>query len=122
MLSEMLGELNASHTGCRYYHKAENADTTARLALFLDYDYPNDGIKVQEVIAGGVFDKADSKVRKGTIIVAIDGNKLGKNHNDFEFLNKKVGKKVDIEFYDAEKKQKADKYFARARAALSALD
>ncbi len=105
MLSEMLGELNASHTGCRYYHKAKNADTTARLGLFLDYSYPNDGVKVDEVLVGGPFDKADSKVKQGTIILSIDGEKLGKNHNEFEFLNKKADKYIYVELYDENTEQ-----------------
>jgi hypothetical protein len=36
MLSEMLGELNASHTGCRYAHPQTNLDATASLGLFYD--------------------------------------------------------------------------------------
>ncbi len=105
MLSEMLGELNASHTGCRYYHNSKNSDKTARLGLFLDYSYPNEGIEVDEVLLGGPFDKADSKVKKGTVILSVDGNKLGKNHNEFEFLNKKADKNIYVELYDENTKQ-----------------
>ena len=35
LLSEMLGELNASHTGCYYRPRSEQADRTARLGLFV---------------------------------------------------------------------------------------
>ena len=37
MLSEMLGEVNASHTGCRYSPVAEGADQTASLGLLYDF-------------------------------------------------------------------------------------
>ena len=61
MLSEMLGELNASHTGCRYRASSPNSDQTAALGLFYDYDYTGKGLKVAEVIVGGPLDKAAVK-------------------------------------------------------------
>ncbi|HNY04089.1 MAG TPA: peptidase S41, partial [Bacteroidales bacterium] len=39
MLSEMLGEMNASHTGCGYRASRPNMDQTADLGLFYDYDF-----------------------------------------------------------------------------------
>ena len=39
MLSEMLGELNGSHTGCRYRPSAPNSDETTSLGLLYDLKY-----------------------------------------------------------------------------------
>lgn len=67
LLSEMLGELNVSHTGGRY-RPAAKGDATANLGLFYDLTYEGKGMKVDEVLTGGAFDRATSKVKKGTII------------------------------------------------------
>ena len=45
MLSEMLGEMNASHTGCGYRSGRPNTDQTADLGLFYDYEYKGQGLK-----------------------------------------------------------------------------
>ena len=50
LLGEMLGELNASHTGCRYRPRNPDADQTAVLGLIFDVDYDEVGLKVAEVI------------------------------------------------------------------------
>ncbi|MBR5690175.1 MAG: PD40 domain-containing protein, partial [Prevotella sp.] len=45
LLSELLGELNASHTGARY-RPASSGLSTAQLGLFLDQNYEGDGLRV----------------------------------------------------------------------------
>ncbi len=52
MLSEMLGEMNVSHTGCYYRANFPNSDATAYLGLLYDYSYDGNGVKIAEVIAG----------------------------------------------------------------------
>ena len=73
MLSEMLGEVNASHTGCHYRPDEPNTDQTAELGLLYDLGFAGPGVKVAEVVEGGPLDKAASKVRAGHIIEKIDG-------------------------------------------------
>ena len=51
MLSEMLGELNASHTGARYNGLWASMQT-ANLGLFFDENYTGDGLKIEEVVNG----------------------------------------------------------------------
>ena len=84
LLSEMLGELNASHTGARYRPDNEGLET-ASLGLLYDENYTGDGIKVSEVIPGGPLDKASSDVKAGDIILAINGKeiKAGDNWNKY---------------------------------------
>lgn len=81
LLSELLGELNASHTGGRYSPKDENGDETASLGLLLDESYQGEGIKVTEVLAGGPLDNAKNKIKKGDIITAINGKEIGADEN-----------------------------------------
>ena len=95
MLSEMLGELNASHTGCRYYASG-SAMRTASLGLFLDEKWEGDGLKIKEVIKRGPFAVKKTGVKPGDIIESIDGVKIlaGADYN--ALLDGKAGKPVRI--------------------------
>jgi len=46
MCSELLGELNASHTGCRYFGGGRNPDQTASLGAFFDENHKGKGLKI----------------------------------------------------------------------------
>ena len=92
LLSEYLGELNVSHTGSGYRApKAKNSTITAELGLFFDLAWAGDGLKVDEIVAGGPFDKADSKLAAGDIIVSIDGVKILKGMDYYPLLDSKAG-------------------------------
>ncbi len=94
MLSEMLGELNASHTGCGYRHLEQNADITASLGLLYDYAHTGDGLKIAEVLKDGPLNKAVSKVKPGNIIEKIDGQIITSTMDFYQLLNRKMGKNV----------------------------
>ncbi len=85
LLSEILGELNASHTGGRY-RPENNGLRTAALGLLFDETYNGEGIKISEVLAGGPLDKAGSQVKAGDIIVKINGEEIGANENWNKYL------------------------------------
>ncbi|MCH5318378.1 MAG: PD40 domain-containing protein [Paramuribaculum sp.] len=93
MLSEMLGELNGSHTGARYY-ASNSAPATASLGAWFDESYDGDGLLVTEVIARGPLTKADSKIKAGSIITKIDGQPIAKGQDYYPLLAGKAGKKV----------------------------
>jgi tricorn protease len=63
ILSQMAGELNASHTAGRYRTVLPAQDTVASLGLIYDERYPGPGMKVAEVLPGGPFDAATSSAR-----------------------------------------------------------
>jgi len=92
MLSEMLGEMNASHTGCGYRANRPNMDQTADLGLFYDYTFPGPGLKVAEVIEAGPLDRAASRVKAGCIIEKIDGELISDSIDFYALLNRKTGK------------------------------
>ena len=75
MLGELLGELNASHTGARYYGSSPSL-TTATLGLFYDDTYDGDGLKIEEVIKRGPFTVRNTGVTAGCIIEKIDGEPI----------------------------------------------
>jgi C-terminal processing protease CtpA/Prc len=107
LLSEMLGELNASHTGGRYRHNAPNSDSTASLGLFYDQT-PSDGLKITEILKKGPLDKAESKLKPGHILVAIDGVDIKKDQDFNALLNRKAGKPTLLTFTNPATKERWD--------------
>ncbi len=97
MLSELLGELNVSHTGGRYSAPGANA-ATASLGLLYDVNYKGPGLKVSEVVKNGPFDKANSEMKAGSVITAINGTVLSDNSDPLELLNKQYNKKTLVAF------------------------
>ena len=107
MLSEMLGELDASHTGARYYPNGTNLNTAA-LGLFFDPTYMGDGLKVEEVIKRGPFAVKNTGVDAGCVIEKIDGEKIfaGKDYN--YMLDGKAGKPLRITVFNPSTKKRFD--------------
>lgn len=97
LLSELLGELNVSHTGGRYGGMGAK-NPTATLGLLYDMSYDGPGLKVQEVLAKGPFDRATSSIMPGAVITAINGEELGKNADAFAALNGMAGKKTLVSY------------------------
>jgi len=87
LLSEMLGELNGSHTGGRYYPQNGNSNQTASLGLLYDETYTGKGIKVNEIIQGGPLDCAENKIKAGDIILQINKDTIKANENWNKYLN-----------------------------------
>ena len=95
MLSEMLGELNASHTGARYSGSWASLQT-ASLGLFFDEDYTGDGLKIAEVIKGSEIACKQTDVKSGCIIEKIDGTEIKAGMDYFPLLDGKIGKPVRL--------------------------
>ena len=94
MLSEILGELNVSHTGSGYRPSSRGGDATGEFGVLLDLEYKGDGLKIAEVVEGGSFDKKSSKVKAGCVIEKIDGVEIKKGMDYYPLLNNKAGKTV----------------------------
>ncbi|MDD7461082.1 MAG: S41 family peptidase [Prevotellaceae bacterium] len=107
MLSELLGELNASHTGARY--NAPGAPmASAELGIFIDHQYQGDGIKVEEVVKRGPFDVKKTGVGKGSIIEKIDGEPILQGKDYTHLLDGKVNKNVRLTVYNPKEKKRFD--------------
>jgi Tol biopolymer transport system component/C-terminal processing protease CtpA/Prc len=98
LLSEFLGELNASHTGGRYSPSNPQGDETASLGLLYDERFPGPGLKVTEVLAEGPFSKAISAMKAGAIIEKLDGVTIDDNTDWTALLNRKVRKNTLVTF------------------------
>jgi C-terminal processing protease CtpA/Prc len=105
LLSEMLGEVNASHTGGRYSPQVTNGDATASLGLLFDETLGGNGLKIMEVISGGPLDKANSKIKKGETIEKIDGEKINGDFDWAKMLNRKANRNVLLTVYNPDTKE-----------------
>ncbi|WP_020400795.1 S41 family peptidase [Kordiimonas gwangyangensis] len=104
MMEEMLGELNASHTGAYYRGHVDGADETAALGLIFDLKDTSGALTITEVLDRSPLEKADSKVKAGMKLVAVDGTTLGENVNLASLLNHKAGERVRITVMDTDGK------------------
>lgn len=102
-LSEMLGELNVSHTGAMY-RPSSSGDDVAELGLFLDESYTGKGLLVDEVIEGGPFDKVDLKVKKGDKILNINGTAVTAAMDYYPLLNHQSHRRLLVTLQNEEGK------------------
>ncbi len=100
LLSEMLGELNVSHSGARFRSQADDGDETASLGIFYDYARTDPGVEVVEVMKGGPLDRPGMDVRPGAVVTAIDGEEIGADVDFAAQLNRKAGKNVLLSVRD----------------------
>jgi len=108
LLSEMLGELDVSHSGGRYRPRNANPDRTAALGLLYDETYTGSGLKITEVIVGGPVDKAGSRIKPGAILEKVDGNAITDDVDWAKWLNLKQGNNTLLSFYDPKSNSRWD--------------
>jgi Tol biopolymer transport system component/C-terminal processing protease CtpA/Prc len=101
LLSEMLGELNASHTGAYYRGNSGEGegDATACLGLL----YANDttpGLTIAEVMARSPVVKAGSKIKAGVVIEKINGLPIDSKEDPAQLLNRKAGRNTLLSLFD----------------------
>lgn len=99
LLSELLGELNASHTGGRY-RPALAGSRTASLGLLYDMQYTGNGLKIAEIVENGPFDHANTLVVPGVIIEKINSVTLNDTVSTDRLLDKASGKKTLVSLYN----------------------
>jgi len=98
MCSEMLGELNSSHTGSRFRRKP--VDDTAALGAFYDAHYSGLGIKIQEIVNNGPLVAATVPVSNGMVIEAIDQEPIAAGADPSPLLNHKASRRIALSVYD----------------------
>ncbi len=100
LISEMQGELNASHTGGRFRPTRPDGDATAALGFFPDPSYAGEGVKILEVLEKGPLQKAGTKIAPGAVITSIDGTTIAAGANWYPLLNRKAGTQVRLGLLD----------------------
>jgi tricorn protease len=103
MASEMLGELNASHTGCKLLSESQNADATAVLGAFFDSSYKGTGLRIEEVIEKGPLVIASAPIQAGMIIEKINGVTIDPGMDYSPLLNRRAGQPTLLSIFDPAK-------------------
>lgn len=107
LLSEMLGELNGSHTGGRYSHQSDG-DETASLGAFYDLSFAGKGLKIAEIIEKGPLDKSDLGIKSGDVIEQINGVDILPDVNYYQLLNHLNGKNTQLRIFHPETLKSTD--------------
>jgi tricorn protease len=106
VINEMIGELNASHTGAsagrgRGASPGEGpAVLTHHLGLDLQSDAASGRYKVTHVYEEGPADKDWIKVAKGNYLIAIDGKDVKAGDDYYAFLGRRLNRKVELTLND----------------------
>lgn len=93
LLSEMLGELNGSHTGGRYGAASGNV---GHLGVIFDEDYTGKGLKVKEFLPYSNLRRYAPEMKEGDLILAIDGKEVEAGTPWYRALAQKSGKRILI--------------------------
>jgi len=91
LISELQGELNASHTGGRYRPTRPQGDQTAALGFFPDLEYRGAGVRIAEIMEGSPLLQAGTRIRPGVVITSMDGAAIEAGANWYPLLNHKAG-------------------------------
>ncbi len=96
LLSEMVGEVNGSHSEISSASKL-GGPQTATLGLFYEETYPGPGLKVSRVMPKGPADKPSTRINPGDYVLTIDGTALSSFTEDYyNLLLDKAGKPVEL--------------------------
>jgi tricorn protease len=109
MMSELLGELNASHTGARYFGRPKNGDRTGSLAIFPDYNYEGKGVKIKAILDKSELVLKGEKAKAGDVITKINGEEVKNLSHYYELMNHTTGKKLLVAIKSTDGKSK-DEY------------
>jgi tricorn protease len=99
IINEMIGELNASHTGAAPPPRGrEGGVATSQLGVELEADDSAGRYKVTHVYENGPADKDWVKVSAGDYLIAINGKPVKAGDNYWELLNHKLNRKIEVMF------------------------
>jgi tricorn protease len=100
IINEMIGELNASHTGAAPPPRGPGAGgvSTSHLGLELEPDKAAGRYKVTYIYEDGPADKDWVKVKVGDYLLAIDGKQVKAGDEYWQLLNSRLNRKVNVTF------------------------
>jgi tricorn protease len=99
VINEMIGELNASHTGASAApaSRTEGSSVATRhLGVDLEPDDATGRYKIGHVYEEGPLDKDWFKVEKGNFLVAIDGKPVKSTDDVTLFLGRRLNRKIEL--------------------------
>jgi tricorn protease len=101
ILNEMIGELNASHTGAAPPPRGQGSGvSTGNLGLELEADNAAGRYRVTHVYEDGPSDKDWVRVKPGDYLISINGKSVKAGDEYWELLNNRLNRKVEVSFND----------------------
>lgn len=100
LASELLGELNASHTGARYFKRPSGANQTGFLGLLFESN--SDALVVEEILPYSPLLKHSEMVKQGSVLTAVNGQAVNAQYNVFQALNGSINKRTRLTFVNGE--------------------
>jgi tricorn protease len=99
IINEMIGELNASHTGAAPPPGGRiGGVSTGNLGVDLEPDSASGRYRVTYVYEGGPADKDWVKVNVGDYLIAIGGKEVKAGDEYWQLLNDRLNRKVEVTF------------------------
>lgn len=100
IVNEMIGELNASHTGAAPppRNRESGGVSTAHLGIELEPDAAAGRYRVTHVYEEGPADKDWVKVSVGDYLIAINGKPVKAGDEYWELMNHRLNRKVEVTF------------------------
>src|SRR5689334_12287930 len=100
IINEMIGELNASHTGAAPPPggRAAGGVSTGNLGIELEPDKAAGRYRVSYIYEDGPADKDWVKVNVGDYLIAIGGKQVKAGDEYWELLNDRLNRKVEVTF------------------------
>ncbi len=99
LCSEMLGELNASHTGAGFGFNMPTGDETATLGCFFE-NGPGPGLRIAEIMDRSPLIKQGSRIKAGQVIEKIDGETITADMDPARLFNRKGNKPMLLSMFD----------------------
>ena len=93
MANEMLGQLNASHMGV-YGSSPEETQSERTGLLGIEIMPQNNGVKITKIIAKSPATRAESELKVGEVIIAINGAAINQNTNFYSLLQGTRNEKI----------------------------
>ncbi|TDF34971.1 hypothetical protein EYS14_21565 [Alteromonadaceae bacterium M269] len=103
LASELLGELNSSHTGGRYQGRPPAHANTASLGVIYGAEPQKGGVLIEEILPKSPLKKASAKIEAGMLLTHVDGEPVNAANNLYSQLNGKANKRVRLTLKDGNK-------------------
>lgn len=96
LLQMMVGELEASHSEVTPASGGASSAVTPHLGFTFDYHYSGPGIKVGKVPFGSPAWYADTQIREGEYVLAINGKDVNLNEKLYDAINDKQDREFEF--------------------------
>ena len=119
LLSEMLGELNGSHTGARYRTPAQL--NVGHLGVIFATQSKGKGLGIAEILPGSLLTVADPEIKAGDVILAVDGKEIEEGARWYDVFMNKAGRRVLLKVKKNKVKEPVELFVTPERSDYGAL-